>query len=93
MHLSSGFDPYQIARSSRRPVDFSTALPKEKLWIELSSCPLKSSTSIVYQFQQAASYVNRILKGEKPSELPVQAPNKFELVSTSRPQTRPAHNF
>ena len=35
---------------------------------------------LVSQFRQAASYVDRILRGEKPANLPVQAPNRYELV-------------
>ena len=45
-----------------------------------SGCLLSYGVDFPDQFRRAASYVDRILKGEKPSNLPAQAPIKFELV-------------
>ena len=41
---------------------------------------LSYGSSFLEQWRLAAGYVDRILKGEKPAELPVQAPTKYELV-------------
>ena len=41
---------------------------------------LSYATDRVDAFRRAASYVDRILRGEKPGDLPVQFPTKFEMV-------------
>ena len=35
-------------------------------------------------FRRAADYVDRVLKGEKPADMPVQAPTKYQLVINLR---------
>jgi putative ABC transport system substrate-binding protein len=41
---------------------------------------LSYGPDLVDKFRRAASYVDRILRGEKPGDLPVQLPTKFEMA-------------
>jgi putative ABC transport system substrate-binding protein len=51
----------------------------ERHWVAEAGL-ISYGPSFVDQFRHAAAYVDRILKGEKPADLPVQAPTKYELV-------------
>ena len=48
---------------------------------------LSYGVDLVDNFRRAASYVDRILRGEKPGDLPVQFPTKFEMVVNRKAAT------
>jgi putative tryptophan/tyrosine transport system substrate-binding protein len=49
-------------------------------WFVANGGLLSYAPDYVDQFRRAAGYVDRILKGEKPADMPVQAPTRYELV-------------
>jgi putative tryptophan/tyrosine transport system substrate-binding protein len=55
------------------------AVHNERLFVTAGGL-ISYGANFIDQYRRAASYVDRILKGEKPAVLPVQAPNKYELV-------------
>ena len=49
-------------------------------WSRVSGGLISYGADFTDLYRRAASYVDRVLKGEKPADMPVQAPNKYELV-------------
>jgi len=55
------------------------AVYSERFWVSGGGL-ISYGSNVVDQYRRAAAYVDRILGGEKPADLPVQAPTKYELV-------------
>jgi putative ABC transport system substrate-binding protein len=55
------------------------AVYAERTWVAAGGL-VSYGTDQVDQYRRGAGYVDRVLKGEKPTDLPVQAPTKYELV-------------
>jgi len=56
---------------------------EERAFVEAGGL-LSYAPSFIDLYQRAASYVDKILKGAKPRDLPIQQPTKFEFVINSR---------
>ena len=64
----------------RRPTEPHTPARNSYRFFAASGGLLSYGIDLVSQYRQAGTYADRILKGEKPADLPVQAPTKYELV-------------
>jgi len=64
----------ELATKTKLPAVYPT-----RWWVERGGL-LSYGTNVSYRWKLAAAYVDKILKGAKPADLPVQQPTEFELV-------------
>ena len=74
-------DAFTISHQ-KRILDLATKhrLPTMCTWSESANCLMSYGTDRVEMFRHAATYVDKILKGAKPADLPVEQPTKLVLV-------------
>jgi putative ABC transport system substrate-binding protein len=84
--LVLGSPPFYRHQPSLAQLAAKHGLPVVSAWREFPEAGGLASygTGLPEMFQRAADLVNRILKGAKPAELPVEQPTKFELVINAR---------
>jgi putative tryptophan/tyrosine transport system substrate-binding protein len=62
-----------------QPVSSCPAVYFERFWVSGGGL-ISYGSNVVDLYRRAAAYVDRILRGEKPADMPVQAPTKYELA-------------
>lgn len=80
-------DPF-VVEQRKRIVDLATAhkLPIVSAFRSIAEAGglLAYGVNIPSLFRQSASYIDRILRGEKPADMPVQQPTRFEMIVNLR---------
>ena len=64
----------ELTASSRLP-----SIATNKSWVDAGGL-MSYGSDLNFQYRRAATYVDKILKGTKPADLPVEAPTKFEFI-------------
>ena len=65
----------ELTARSRLP-----SISLNKSWVDAAGGLMSCGADVNFQYRRAATYVDKILRGTKPADLPVEAPTKFEFI-------------